>query len=93
MALYQRDKPFVLAGPQILRLDLQRTLCPLFLQADGDKTATLFRAAIDMYPHAYNISDLPELPAVDQETQHDRLKLSRVNKYDDIVNSMVYDES
>ena len=40
----QRDKPFIIKGPQMLRQDLQRTNCSLFLNAINDSATELFRA-------------------------------------------------
>ena len=44
MTIFQRDKPFIIKGPQMLRQDLQRTNCSLFLNAIGDNETELFRA-------------------------------------------------
>ena len=45
--IFKRDKPFVNSGPQILRPEMQRTQCQLFLKSDDSNDVSLFRATKD----------------------------------------------
>ena len=88
-----REKQFIIEGPQLLRPELQSTQCSLFLNVDGADAIALFRATLDPYADNYNICDLPELPSDFLNEQKARLNLSRSNRYDQILAAMQYDEA
>ena len=80
-------------GPQRINGYLQRTGCPLLINADENDELKVFRAGCDMYPYNYSISDLPEIPLADKEQQKARFKMCNSGSYENIQASMEYNES
>ena len=88
----RREKPYIVQGPQMLRQDLQRTQCSLFLEVNDDDKVTAFRAGQDPYNLSYNFSDLPEIPSTAHDDRGMPLSMGKPNNYDTILASMAYDE-
>ena len=80
-------------GPNIISRELQGTLSPLILNADGESSMQVLRADQDLYPHSYTFCDLPEIPLEDKLEQKARLKMCNSGSFHQILASMVYDES
>lgn len=91
--LFERDKPFIIKGPQQLRQHLQSTECSLFLNVNDGNQLSLFRVHHDTYPGTYNICDLPEIPSDDPDLQRARHKSNKLSNFVTIASSIVYDEA